>query len=250
MLLHGQPGDAAHWHGVVDALVEKCRVVVPDRPGYGESDGPARGIADNALVAIDVLDEYEIPSATFVGHSWASAVALAAAASRPERVKALVLVCPVMPGTRPGAMDHALGLPIAGPLMVLGAFRLAGLALSTRRVQRLARRLMPGIDPDQLPSTARSWLTGPVWRSFVDEQRALLAELPTLGRLLGEIDLPTTIVFGEADRITSAEQSRRLARQLAAARLVGVPRGGHLLPLQSPLIVSRVIIEAMTLGGT
>jgi len=55
LAVHGQPGLASDWDGVVALLVDDHRVVVPDRPGYGRGGGVALGMAANAEVLADVL---------------------------------------------------------------------------------------------------------------------------------------------------------------------------------------------------
>lgn len=49
VLLHGPSGYAAHWMGVIPALVRDHRVVVPDLPGHGASE-VAEGRLDSERV--------------------------------------------------------------------------------------------------------------------------------------------------------------------------------------------------------
>ena len=86
ILLHGQPGSAADWDAVVPLLAPDFTVVVPDRPGYGRTGGPARGFAGNATAVLDLLDHMGIARAIAVGHSWGGGVALAVAEVAPVRV--------------------------------------------------------------------------------------------------------------------------------------------------------------------
>src|SRR5688572_17070526 len=50
ILLHGPSGYAAHWMGVLPALLEHHRVIAPDLPGHGASRP-----VDGALDAEQVL---------------------------------------------------------------------------------------------------------------------------------------------------------------------------------------------------
>ena len=78
-----------------ERLVEHgWRIVVPDRPGHGQSPSPGRpddAQADGALVA-DLLED----GAHLVGHSFGGCVALAAASLRPSAVRSLTLIEPAM----------------------------------------------------------------------------------------------------------------------------------------------------------
>jgi pimeloyl-ACP methyl ester carboxylesterase len=70
------------------------QIVVPDRPGHGQSPNPGRpddAPADGALIA-DLVGG----GAHLVGHSFGGCVALAAAAKRPEAVHSLTLIEPAM----------------------------------------------------------------------------------------------------------------------------------------------------------
>jgi pimeloyl-ACP methyl ester carboxylesterase len=77
------------------ALAERgWQLVVPDRPGHGQSPNPGRpddAAADGAWVA-ELLES----GAHLVGHSFGGAVALSAAARRPGKVDSLTLIEPAM----------------------------------------------------------------------------------------------------------------------------------------------------------
>jgi len=61
--------------------------------------------------------------------------------------------------------------------------------------------------------------------------------LPTLSRL------PALVVVGEDDQLTPPDAARRMAEAVRGARLVVVPRAGHLAPVESPGDVTRVLKE-------
>ena len=69
LLLHGQPGQGSDWDDVAAGLASSNRVLVPDRPGYGRTGGPAVGLAANADSLDCLLDDKGVGSATVVGHS-------------------------------------------------------------------------------------------------------------------------------------------------------------------------------------
>ena len=115
VLLHGQPGTAADWKAVIERLPAQLHAVAVDRPGYGASDRPAAGFAANAQAVLADLDERGVNTAVLVGHSWAGGVALEAAALAPDRVKAVVLLAGVGPGSV-GIVDWLLAAPVFGPL--------------------------------------------------------------------------------------------------------------------------------------
>lgn len=99
LLIHGSAqgsrvGGAGHFAGQQALATQGWQLVVPDRPGHGQSPAPGRpddAEADGAWAA-DLLGD----GAHLVGHSFGGCVALAAAASRPDAVRSLTLIEPGM----------------------------------------------------------------------------------------------------------------------------------------------------------
>ena len=240
LLIHGQPGSSADWAGVRRLLSGRHRVLVPDRPGYGDTGGRALGMSENAAAMAGLLDEHGATDATVAGHSWGAGVALALALREPSLVRHLVLVCPVTPGDRLGAIDRMLASRRVGATTARTGFAIAGRALAWRRVQKRVAHLLPGLDAGRLDGIARAWRNGSVWRSFYHEQRALFEELPRLRAELSALKVPTTVVIAAHDHITDPDAGREFASR-ADARLVEVRRAGHMLPMQAPEEVAAAI---------
>lgn len=99
VMVHGSAqgshvGGDRHFSKQEDLAAQGWQVVLPDRPGHGQSPDPGRpddADLDGALVAELLGDQ-----AHLVGHSFGGAVALAAAAQRPEAVRSLTLIEPAM----------------------------------------------------------------------------------------------------------------------------------------------------------
>src|SRR5207253_1338960 len=137
VLIHGQPGSGADWSRVVERLQDDFRVVTPDRPGYGDTGGPAGGMVDNADAIVSLLDRLDIEAATVVGHSWGGGVALLLAHRHPDRVRGLVLVASIGPLFRPSPLDRLLALPALGPVLTVGGLRLLSRALLLPHLRRV-----------------------------------------------------------------------------------------------------------------
>lgn len=242
LLIHGQPGTAADWAGVARELRDSFRVLVPDRPGYGRTGGRAQGIVANAGAMANLLEQRGASDAIVAGHSWGAGVAIAMAERYPEHVRRLVLVNPVTPGDRLGLADRLLADERIGPPLTRGAFWVAGSALAAPRVRRIMRRTLPGYGIERSADVARDLRTGGAWRSFYVEQRALFSELPALREGVPGLTQPATVVVAANDRVTDPAAGRRFAAEVGA-RLVEVPRAGHLLPMQAPEEVASAIAD-------
>jgi pimeloyl-ACP methyl ester carboxylesterase len=240
LLLHGQPGSARDWAGVVAALGPRVATIAIDRPGWdGQSD--ARGFDGNADAAVSALDAASVARATVVGHSFGAAVAAWLAARAPDRVSRLVLVGPAVNVASLYPLDRWLAAPVFGEAASAAALSGLGAALTAAP---LRRRIAGGfgIDERYLYGAGRRLLDPRRWRAFADEQRTLIRELPTLERRLHEIALPTTIVAGTSDRVIPRRSVKQLAVQIPGAELRWVQGAGHLLPLQRPRAVADAVL--------
>lgn len=247
VLLHGQPGTGGDWGWVTPLIEGRYTLVIPDRPGYGRTGGPATGFAGNASFVVDLLDRLEIDRAVLVGHSWAGGVGLAAAVEHPERVAGLVLVSSVGPGDPAGWDDHLLAMPVVGEFLAAATIGGIGLVLGRRPVQSLASSRLRGWPQDAVTALTRMTRGGSrVWRSFVVEQRALISELPGLAGDLGRIEAPTAVVHGRTDHLVPPTVAEHLAAAIGGATLTMIPRVGHLVPHDRPEAVAAAIHDVVS----
>ncbi len=243
VLLHGQPGSGADWQQVADRLPDTLGVLAPDRPGYGANTQPAWGFAAGARAVVAELDAQGIDRAVLVGHSYGGGVALATAQLAPERVEALVLLASVGPGCLTWA-DWMLAAPVSGEFFSLVAWRLTPwFARTVLAAARLVRRRP--LRPDQ----AVNWQVwahahyehGPLWRSFLAEQRALVRELGGLSAALPAMAQPVLLVADPHDMIVPVRSTRKLAAALPDARVQMLGGPGHHLPCRAAPQIAAAI---------
>jgi pimeloyl-ACP methyl ester carboxylesterase/uncharacterized membrane protein YbhN (UPF0104 family) len=245
VLLHGQPGSAADWAEVMERLPAQLHAVAVDRPGYGASDRRAAGFTANAQAVLNDLDERGADTAVLVGHSWAGGVALEAAALAPDRVKAVVLLAGVGPGSV-GIVDWLLAAPVFGPLSAQLMWRWTPWIARARLAwlsRRHGRPLYPGERGFLQVWGQKGGGVEPLWRAFLTEQRALLSELADLEAALPSIGVPVLLLADPADQIVPIMTAQRLAGELPDARLRLVEHAGHDLPRRAPAAVAEAITE-------
>jgi pimeloyl-ACP methyl ester carboxylesterase/uncharacterized membrane protein YbhN (UPF0104 family) len=243
VLLHGQPGSAADWREVAGRLPAQLHAVAVDRPGYGSSPRPAAGFAAGARTVLDELDSRGIARAVLVGHSYGGGVALSAASLGPDRVEAVVLLASVGPGCVNG-WDRLLAAPGAGPLCALVAWQLTPW-IARARLARIDRQRGSPLGPAEHVN----WQVwghagrehGPLWRTFLAEQRALLRELDELVSALPSVQAPVLLLADPNDSVVPIDTARRLAQALPDARLQLVQGAGHHLPRRAADVVVSAI---------
>jgi 3-oxoadipate enol-lactonase / 4-carboxymuconolactone decarboxylase len=248
LLLHGQPGSAGDWDGVVAAIGSRAPTIAIDRPGW---DGASRAsdLSGNATAALMALDRHGIGRATVVGHSFGGAVGAWLAVHHPGRVESLVLAAPAANVASLFEVDRWLAAPVIGYVASAAALSGAGAALTAAPLRRrIARGL--AIDERYLTTAGRRLLTPAAWRAFVHEQRALIRDLPVLDERLAKIAAPTTIVAGSADHVIPSASVRQLAVQIPGAQLRTLEHAGHLLHLQNAASLAEIIVSTAGRGVT
>jgi len=114
---------------------------------------------------------------------------------------------------------------------------------------------------DELPKADREFLfqrvNERVWsdgqrRAFFSTFRNLAGWLPGQQRglpsRLSTLDIPTLVVWGEADRINPVESGRTLIECQRSAQLAAVPGAGHNVHQESAEAVLKAIREWMALA--
>jgi len=91
VFLHHFGGSALSWTRVIDRLVDDCRCIAPDLPGFGadcDRQGPfTTAAAADATIAL--VDGFELDDFILVGHSMGGKIAMATAARRPAGLRGL-----------------------------------------------------------------------------------------------------------------------------------------------------------------
>ena len=96
LLIHGLGATKASWLTVVPQLARTYRVIVIDLPGFGRSSKPI-GRYDSAWFCghlCRLLDEMGIDECYVAGNSMGGKIAMEMAMLDPERVRAIMCLCP------------------------------------------------------------------------------------------------------------------------------------------------------------
>jgi pimeloyl-ACP methyl ester carboxylesterase len=230
VLLHGVATSRLVWRRVIEPLARGRRVIAVDVPGFGESEPAGPGF-DLDAVADRLVAGIEPGSFDLVGHSLGGAVAVAAAARHPDRVRRLVLVAPA--GLEPRATRVAAALGAAAERAV-HARRTFGYQLVGRSRGRQAMFGATVADAGRMhPEDARLLLdaSNGARRVAAGVQRALEADLRAD---FAAAPMPIGVIWGAADRVVPYSGLQALRRLRPDAVVETIPTTGHIPQIERP----------------
>jgi 3-oxoadipate enol-lactonase len=238
LLLHSGVADRRMWQPQWDAFVERFRVVRCDLRGFGDTPLPPERFS-NADDVLELLDHLGVERAAIVGSSFGGRVALEVAATRPDRVERLVLLCPAFGGLEPTPDAEAFD---AREDALAEAGDLDGLV-----ELNVTTWLGPEAD-----DTAKDFVRQMQRHAF---EVQLAAESGPVEPEPEEIDVeparigcPAVLVAGGHDMDHFQAIAAHLAEVIPDARLVELDWAGHLPSLERPNETTDLIIEALTAG--
>lgn len=228
VFLHGIGGNRTNWSEQVALVGDSFRAVAWDARGYNGSedyDGPLV-FSDFAHDLARVLDFFGARKAHLVGLSMGGRIAQEFYALYPARVATLTLVA-TMSGLATLGEDGKRQFVSArlDPLLKDGkTLRDVGLPA--------AKRLMGPNAGDALRQRLAAATASAHLGSYIKTVRAS-ADYDRTDNL-GNIAVPTLLVFGEHDPLTRPEMGREMHRKIKGSEFVLIADSGHLINLEQP----------------
>ena len=220
VFLHGA-GRSGVWLPVHEELARSSRVIVPEHPGFGQSDRPSwlDDIADMVFHYRDLLDMLGLERMNVLGTSFGGWIAAEFATVYPERVSKLILSAP--------AGLHVTGAPIAD-VFLIPAEELPSYLFADPAKVAAARgeQVSPEIEAELYRS--RVTLAHVAWNPILCN--------PRLRRRLYRITCPTLVLWGAGDRLIPPAHGEAWASEVATARLIRVENCGHAIHLDQPTV--------------
>jgi pimeloyl-ACP methyl ester carboxylesterase len=244
VLIHGVLGVLEVWGDVQDALAITHLVISYDRRGHGRSPNGTSDMRVHAGDAAALIEHVAGEPAIVVGWSAGAAVAMELIRTRPEQVRAAVLIEPAfhLPRHQP---FRSLGL-----LLNLKRDSMRGrnrAAAKTMALFAFARR-SGGNGWDELDVHQREW--------FIGDAEGLRTEFKVLERFNTSVDhisakeisgwsVPMTYLLGKDSAPWVHVVHGVLTKAASQIRTVRVPGACHLMPLQQPEAVVDAVRSAL-----
>src|SRR5207248_2565633 len=119
-----------------------------------------------------------------------------------------------------GAPVHLFGNSMGGAIALL-------VAAQRPELVKTLTLISPAV-PDRRPDPRR-----------LSDPRMALAYLPLVG---AQVRAPTLVVWGRDDRVISVKRAVRTARAIPRARLLVLPRTGHVAQMERPVVVAKAVL--------
>jgi abhydrolase domain-containing protein 6 len=240
VMIHGFTGSKENWYPLARALDEDYRLLVPDLPGWGQSQR-RRGI-DYGFVQqaahVDAFIRALSPDAPVIllGHSMGGGIAALVAARYPKRIAAVGLIDAA--GVR--FRDNAFGLDV-----------LAGENPFAVRDDASLQRYVDIVFHDE---QAKPWIPWPASAGLIRKRRADAAfeqavldrigrgeEAMLPGREAGAIRQPALLLWCRQDRVIDPSALDAYAARIPQARKVLLDGCGHMAIVERPREVAAAV---------
>jgi 3-oxoadipate enol-lactonase len=238
VLIHEGLADSRMYDDQFDALARRYRVVRYDLHGFGRSGTPDRAYTHHEALH-GLLRHLGIDRAALLGMSLGGIVAIDFTLTYPDMVGALVLMAAGIGGYPISEATRALAAPLAEAFKA-GDF-VRAIDLSVRFWVDGMERSPEEVDPD-VRERFRALYTDVLRRSRDGGRQADLLDPPAYRRL-GEIHVPTLVVVGTGDVPDILDGADLLERSIPGSRKVVLPRVAHLLNMERPAEINRLILD-------
>lgn len=240
VLIHAFPMGAAMWRGQMD-VAPGWRIVAPPLPGFdGRPLIREHTIDAYARDILASLDAAGIGRAVFCGLSMGGYVTFGILRQAPQRVAGLILA------------DTRTSIDTAER----NAARLKSI--------ELARNVGPSAIADDMipvilgPTThARRPHVAGIVRALIESHSGetiaaaieAMINRPDSAATIAGVTVPTTIIVGEEDTITTPADAEQMHRAIAGSTLVTIPEAGHMTNLEVPDAFNDAVREFLRTSG-
>ena len=242
VLCHGTPWSSLVWRTIIDALAPTWSVYVWDMFGYGQSDKPDDDVSlrTQGELLVALVGHWQIDRPHVVAHDYGGAVALRAHLLHRLDIASLALI------------DVVVLRPWGSPffrLVTENSDVFDALPANLHRVlvrEYISGASHTGLRADVAEQLLEPWLgagQAAFYRQIAQADEALTAELEPL---LGDITVPTLIIWGTEDTWIPADRADRLAAAIPGSEVQLINDAGHLVQEDQPAALTLAVHQWLT----
>ncbi len=223
LMVHGYPQSSYMWrHALPAVAAEGWRAIAPDLAGFGDSPPDPPGTWERHVESLEQLrQELGLGKVALVVHDWGGLIGLRWACDHPDAVSALVISDT---GFFPDGKWHGMAQAL--------------------RTEGQGEELVENLDRDSFAQVLQSsssgiddTAVGEYWKCFADEGRRRgqlelyrsgdFSKLEPYEGCLGELDVPSLLLWGGDDPFAPIAGAKRLEKELTDSRLIVMEGTGH-----------------------
>ncbi|HEY6283410.1 MAG TPA: alpha/beta hydrolase [Nitrososphaerales archaeon] len=221
IFVHGAGGNSLLWNRTLNYLSGGSLAVAIDLPGHPAGEITCKTVDDYAKAVSEFIAARGIERPVVCGHSMGGAVAIALALSHPGDLGGLILASTgAKLGVDPLILDGLRGQPLRAVEQLITPRSFNSLDLS------LGREARASLSISNLEVFLNDYLACQSFDARPDLRR---------------IETRTLIVCGDKDRMTPPKWSHYLNANILSSQLYFVKDSGHMLPLEKPEALARVV---------
>jgi len=218
--------------GLIDLAAMKYRVIAFDRPGFGHSDRPRRVVwtpEAQANLLNAALTKMGVSRPLVFAHSWGTLVAVALALNYPRNVRALILASGYYyPTVRTDVLVLSPpALPLVGDVLSHTISPILGRLLWPIFLRKI---FGPNAVPKKFAGFPEEMAMRPSQiRATAAETALMIPSASNFRKAYGHLKMPVVIVAGREDRVSEAQQSAELHRDIAHSTFRCISNKGHMV---------------------
>ena len=235
LILHGILSDSRAWTAQLQGLSDELTAIAWDAPGAGASSDPPEDFsaADYADCLAAFIELLECEPAHILGLSWGGVLAQELYRRHPEQARSLILA------------DTYAGWRGSLPEAVCEARLASCIRESELPPEEWVGDWMPGL------------LTAGASRRMREEVEQIMSEFHPAGyramaralavtdtrELLPRIDVPTLLIWGEADQRSPLAVAERMREGIPGAELIVLADTGHESNVEQPAAFNAAVLD-------
>jgi len=240
VMLHGFAGDKLNWVRYARHITSHYRVIIPDLPGFGESDWHSHliySMRNQAIWLGAFLDALGIAKAHIAGNSMGGHIATHFAVRAPKRVETLLLFAPAGTEGAGPPWDEAKIEPGRHPLKTY----------SQKDYDQLLQMVF--VKPPTLIGPVRRYFAmqaiarQPYNQKIFEDITVREAGNELVEVMLPSISMPTLVLWGDTDRLLDCGQARLYETMMPDARVIVLPGCGHMPMAEEPHYTACASLE-------
>lgn len=237
LFVHGFPLDHTMWNAQITEFSKTHLVIAPDLRGFGasKSDDEKVTMLDYANDLAALLEELSIDTpVNFCGLSMGGYIAWQFYQHHQTKLKRLIL-CDTKAAADSEAAQQIRRETSDKVLQTGSDFLAEAMPEKLFAEETIANN---HIVVEQTQSVIRSSSPHAVSAALLG-----MAERPDVTAMLSKIDLPTLVIVGEHDSITTSAEMREIAGTIPDSEFIEIRNAGHMSPLEQPEQVNSAIAD-------